>query len=255
MKTKPLKYEITTSALENLYEQSVDENAKLDLHRKKDATKGNTFVMIKNDTKEISYIVPIFLNEKFYAGEIPKPTTLFMVQAIEFNKKANELIKDFPNHILMDMKQKDGKISFQLVDNKIYHLFLMYKISSLTAIISTVESFINEFIPDNFTTENSKGETINKTEIERKWDIKSKLKTIIPKIITIESKDEYLKLSNKFIELSKMRNEFIHLKTATNETNKTPYIDHFELLINVKLDKKIQVIQELINMIKPNYFK
>jgi hypothetical protein len=129
----------------------------------------------------------------------------------------------------------------------------MYKISSITALISTVECFINEIIPEDFTTENKKKEIVGKEIIERHWNLKSKLKTIVPKIKTISDLKEYEIKTNKFLELSKVRNEFTHMKTKLDGKNMDPFLDYFEQLINLDLKQKIAETKNLIELIEPKY--
>ena len=169
MKIKPLKYELSESAMKSVDKQT-DIKAEFDLSKQKKAKKGNTFLMVNKDTSTATYIVPIFHQNNFFAGEIPKPSTLFLAQAVENEKRVSEILKTFPNRVHMHLHQgPNSKTEIKLVNNSDYHLFLMYKVGSITALISAMECFLNEIIPDKFTIENTKKEIVGKKEIERKW--------------------------------------------------------------------------------------
>ncbi|WP_438423982.1 hypothetical protein [Aquimarina macrocephali] len=250
MKTKPLEYELSESALESV-NNATDQKAVFDLSKKKNVKKGNTLVMINQETSKVSYIVPIFHKNKFYGGKIPKPSSLFIGQAYEFEKRVTEILNHFPKCVEMVLQQSpesDSKIS--LVKDETYHTFIMYKVSTITALISAVECFINELIPESFTIENKKKEIVGKEVIERTWNIKSKLKTIIPKIKTLKNPEEYDINVNRLLELNKIRNEFTHMKTKVKGNNMDPFIDYFELLINLNLKEKIDQTESLMDIMR-----
>jgi hypothetical protein len=48
-----------------------------------------------------------------------------------------------------------------------------------------VECFVNSVIPESFTTNNSRNVAVGKQEIERRWQIKDKIKVIIPQIVLL----------------------------------------------------------------------
>ena len=59
--------------------------------------------------------------------------------------------------------------------------------------------------------------------------------------------------TNKFLELSIIRNEFIHMKTKLDGKNMDPFVDYFEQLINLDLKQEISETKNLIKLIEPNY--
>lgn len=257
MKIKPLEYELSENAM-NSVDKVTDENAVLDLSKERKTKKGNTFLMINKDTSKVSYVVPIMHQKKIYGGKIPKPSSLFLGQSIEFEKKAAEYLNSFPNfvewtlHQNPDPNDNPNDNSIYLVREQEYYKFLMYKISSITALISTVECFVNEIIPENFTTENKRKEIVGKEIIERHWTLKSKLKTVIPKIKEITDLKDYEIKTNKFLELSKIRNEFTHMKTKLDGKNMDPFLDYFQQLINLNLKDKIAETKNLLELIENN---
>ena len=258
MKIKPLEYELSENTLKSV-DKVTDENAVLDFKKDRKAKKGNTYLMINKGTSKLSFIVPIEHQKKIYGGKIPKPSSLFLGQAIEFEKKVSECLDAFPKivewtlHQNPDPEDNPNDNSIYLVREETYYQFLMYKISSITALISTIECFINEIIPENFTTTNKKKELVGKEIIERHWNLKSKLKTIVPQIKNILDFKDYEVKTNRFLELSKIRNEFTHMKTKLDGKNMDPFLDYFEQLINLDLKQTIKETQELIEVIQPKY--
>lgn len=249
MRTKKLKYDLSETAIKSVLDQT-DSEAKLTFSK----MKSKIFLVINKDTKELSYIIPFLSNKKYYASDIPNPTCLFFSQAIENEENVSIIEKSFEKNIVVVLNQvSKSDLEINLLRPDKFNQFLMYKISSITSLISAVESFLNTIIPENFETENSKNEIIGKSKIERNWDLKSKLKDIVPKIKTIENKTEYNRKINKFIELSQIRNEFIHLKTTKDEKDLDPFLKYFEQLINLNLKEKIEEVKNLINFIEPNY--
>ena len=255
MKIRPLEYDLSENAM-NSVDEVTDENAVLDLCKEKKSKKGNTYLMINKDTSKVSFVVPILRQKKFYGGKIPKPSSLFLGQSIEFEKKASEFLNSFPNfvewtlHQNPDPNDNPNDNNIYLIQEQEYYKFLMYKISSVTALISTVECFINEIIPENFTIENKKKEIVGKEIIERHWNLKSKLKTVVPKVIGIRDLKNYEIKTNIFLELSKIRNEFTHMKTKLDGKNMDPFLEYFQQLINLNLKDKIAETKSLLELIK-----
>lgn len=257
MKIKPLEYEISENTMKSV-DDVTDEKAVLDLKKEWKTKKSKTFLMINKDTSKVCYVVPTKYLKKIYGGKIPKPSSLFLGQAIEFEKQASNYLKLFPKtvewtlHQNPDPNDNPNDNSIYLVQENTYYKYLMYKISTITALISTVECFINEIIPENFTIENKKKETVDKEKIERHWNLKSKLKTVVPKIKTIKDLKTYETKANRFLELSIIRNEFTHMKTKLDRKNMDPFINYFEQLINLDLKQKIEETKSLIDLIEPN---
>lgn len=257
MKIKPLEYKLSENTLRSV-EDVTDENAILDLSKQRSEKKGNAFVMINKDTSIMSFIVPSLYQKKFYGGKIPRPSSLFLGQAIEFGERAMEYQALFPKLVEFTLHQNPNpedrvNDNIYLVKEEEYYKFLMYKISCITSLISTVECFINEIIPENFSTKNKKEEVVSKQEIERHWSLKSKLKTVVPTIKKIPDLKTYEDWSNKLLELSTLRNEFTHVKTKADRRNMDPFIDYFEQLINLDLKQKILETENLIKLIEPDY--
>ena len=253
MKVKPLQYKLSEQTMKSV-ENQTSTNGEFDLMSRRNSKKGNTFVMIEADTSIMTYLTTIFYKNSFYASTIPSPTSLFFEQAVEFERNIELALEAFPRNVTRILG-KDTKTEIKLVDPFIYNIFIIYKISAITALISSVESLANFIIPESYEIENSKKQTLGKRDIERQWDLKSKLLDIVPKLKVIQDIEVYKNKVNLFLELSKLRNEFIHLKTKLKDNNADPFIDHFETLINLDVKEKIEEVKNLLNLIEPELIK
>lgn len=250
MKPDRKKYQLSKEALDSVLKQT-DADAKLDLNKKEN--KGSTFFVVDQDSGEIQIIIPYQYNGSFYAAHFPSPVQLFYKQAIDHISRADSVVKSFEQNIEMVYQQsEESSTKIKMIDSEIFDQFIIHKISCLTSLSSTVEAFANEMIPEDFKILNNKNIEVGKAEIERSWDLKGKLKQVIPKIVSVEEK-KYETLVGKFIEMNYLRNEFIHMKFKTDVKNFDPYIENFEKLINLNLQKKLEEVRLLVNLVKPNY--
>lgn len=250
MKPNRKKYQLSEKTLDSVLGQT-DAIAKLDLN--KNGKAGNTFLVIDQNSGEIQFIIPYKLQGNFYAAHFPSPVQLFFKQSLEHKTKAEAVAATFEENIEWLYCQEENSSQIKMVNSDIFDQFIIHKISCLTALISTIEAFSNETIPNNFKILNAKNIEVGKAEVERQWDLKSKLKQVIPKIVTIDSK-QYEICVDKFLEMNYLRNEFIHMKFKTDNRNFDPYLDNFRRLINLDLKKSILEVKMLINIVKPNYW-
>ena len=253
MKVLPLEYCVSENAIDSV-NKVTDENAFLDLNKERKRKRGDTFLIIDKKTSKVSYITPILHQNNFYGAKIPKPSSLFLAQSFEFEKKTSEFLNLFPKSVEWNLHQNPepnfnpNNNNIYLIKEDLYYKFLMYKISSITALISAVECLINENIPDKFIIENKK-EIVGKNIIERHWSLKSKLKALVPKIKEINDLKGYSIKADKFLELNKLRNEFTHMKTKLNAKNMEPYLEYFKQLSNLDLRENIKETKILIELI------
>lgn len=252
MKIKPLTYELSKEAITSIESNLGD--GTIDLSKCKNKRKSNSIVIAFKEPPRMNYYTPVIYKNNLYAAFFPNPTHLFFAQAIEHSESADRIVKLFPDNVefVMNPNTKD---EFNILTSDIYYKYLIYKISSITSLIMTVESFINFLIPESFTySESSNDKILNKSDIEKSFSLKQKITVIIPEIISIQNLKDYQKLYNKILEINTLRNEFIHLKTKRDKNNTDPFIDHFESLINLNLNEKINDTKKFIDFLKPDYF-
>lgn len=249
MKIKPLTYELSQGAVASV-ENNVGEGT-IDLTKSKNKRKSNTMVIVFKEPPQMNYYTPVIYKNELYAAFLPNPIHLFFAQAIEHANSVDRAVKLFPNSIEQTFNP-ETKGEFNIIKSDVYNYYLIYKISSVTSLIMAVESFINLIIPDNYEYKDS-DKVYNKSDIERFYNLKEKITKIIPEIIKISNLSDYQKLYSKVIEINLLRNEFIHLKTKRDKKNGDPFIDHFESLINLDLNEKIDNVKDFINFLRPDY--
>lgn len=253
MKVKPLKYKLSQSALRSVTNNAENTSSKF-VEDIKQNPKRRSLVLVKQEpTPSLEFVVSLVQKNELFAGTVPLPSSLFYAQAKEFSKQVDRLVSLFPNNVSMRMVADESEI--KIVHEELYSTFLIYKISSITSLISFVECFVNALIPETFTTTNSKNKIVSKEEIERFWSLKDKLKTIVPQIFEINDKAKYESQYNKFLKINNLRNEFIHMKSTRDRKNMEPFIDHFTDLVNLNLEKSFKDIEKLIELIQPDYFQ
>jgi len=249
MKIKPLTYELSQGAISSV-ENNVGEGT-IDLTKSKNKRKSNTLVIVFEEPPQMNFYTPVIYKNELYAAFLPNPIHLFFAQAIEHANSVDKAMKLFPKSIEQKLNP-ESKGEFNIIKSDIYNYYLIYKISSITSLIMAVESFVNLIIPDNYEF-NDLDKKFKKADIERFYNLKEKITRVIPEIINISNLNEYQKLYSKVIEVNLLRNEFIHLKTKRDEKNGDPFIDHFESLINLDLNEKINDVKNFINFLRLDY--
>lgn len=249
MKIKPLTYELSQGAMASV-ENNVGEGT-IDLTKSKNKRKSNTMVVVFKESSQMNFYTPVIYKNALYAAFLPNPIHLFFAQAIEHANSVDRAVKLFPGSIEQTLNP-DTKGEFNIIKSDVYNYYLIYKISSITSLIMAVESFVNNIIPENYEYVDL-DKKYNKSDIERFYNLKDKITKIVPEIVNISNVSDYQKLYSKVIEVNLLRNEFIHLKTKRDEKNGDPFIDHFESLINLDLNEKINDVKNFINFLRPDY--
>lgn len=182
--------------------------------------------------------------KKFVIPE-PDPTL------IQFDFAYNSL------RLLKESKQKlKDKLSEKLtedINNSLYQYF-GYCNSFIISLFTSIESFINSRIPDNYiyiVETKQKTETFNKNQIERYLDFNTKLKEILPNIFT-----KYFKDSPKFVHimnLKEFRDMLVHIKSDGDGSTPFEYI--YKKSLNFKYDDTIHAVRDFMNFYEPNYIE
>jgi len=252
MKVKKIMYRLDDNAMRSIEKQTVDEGG-LFIEKWNLKKKSKCLVCVEPNSKSLFFMVPILKDKKRFVQSLPVPSSLFLFQAKEFSKNASDLALTFKDNVTATLGMNESD-NLYMIPEELYNSYLSYKISSLTSIVMFVESFVNSIIPEDFQIEDKKGEINGKIKVEQFWSLKDKLKTAIPKFKTIINKDEYKDAQNRFLQLNKLRNSFIHLKTTLDSKNMDPYLAHFEELINLDLNISISQTENLVRLIDSTYF-
>jgi hypothetical protein len=124
---------------------------------------------------------------------------------------------------------------------KKYYDYFELMITAVVFAYSSIEAFANNCLPCDYTCEeerNGKKNIYNKTEIEKIFSLRDKLKKNIPEILDSDNpcKERWW---TRFIELENLRNEIIHSKESKSE-------DRYSKLLSSKIFKIVEVHKEVI---------
>ena len=165
----------------------------------------------------------------------PNPVEFHLFSALESLEK----IKILENEVRSDNK----KVNLLLLQN--FH-FCIFSTSSL-------ESFLNQIIPNDFIYKDKK-ENFTKKDIERNWSIKEKIKKAIPEITGVTIANDAAKW-NILTSLIDLRNDIIHLKTVTQPSDFRSYQDLYRRLLDHDYKLSYKVIQDVISIIGTSEIK
>lgn len=156
-------------------------------------------------------------------------------------------------------KQSDR---FRIVNETIFNRYIQYRSSGILFLHLTVEAFINYIIPDNFiyekkeTSNNDKFIDIvtrfNKEQIERWISFKEKIDYVLPKMGngTPDLKG-HPKIRENLLQLAKIRDEIVHLKSATTENNRQFYQGVFKILVQEDLKRFVDTVKGFLELYRP----
>jgi hypothetical protein len=207
--------------------------------------KSTTWCLLINETMQ--YLSQLNSNGEFYAGFMPEPYQLFLSNS----KSLNAIIKESKNSFKSNIdtvQNLSENFALKILNQEVFNQFILNKVGSVVFLIMSVESFINNLIPEKMNIE-KEGKIDTKITIEKKYSLKEKFREVVPRIKEIDDDQAYQNKYSKIIQLSRIRNSFIHLKTSSKENPLDPYLKHFEKLIAMDLEKECENIEMLIDSI------
>ena len=164
------------------------------------------------------------------------PTTIFYSNAVMFHRNLitskDILLKKSPN-----IKQLNNPI-----DPKIFGTFFQFAVNCLINLQSTIESFANRQIPENYFI-NEKGE-------EYEVSIFHKIDTVLPELTKKKFKREFKRDNFRVRKVIELRNEIIHLKPIRETTN-TQYKDTYRKMIKFDFPRAILAVKNFVNFYEP----
>lgn len=173
----------------------------------------------------------------------PNPVHIYFQNACNHLKTSQVLLKE--------LKSID---SFRY--EKQYEKFILY-FSEVTIgivfLVTTLEAFINQQIPDDIAYPVDEKQKWNKQEIEKK-SIKTKVKLIIPFVYEVHFQKTNEKHYSLILEVQDIRDELIHLKTAQTK-NKTIYETIMKRLLDFEPRKYIEATFLYLNSLKGDYIQ
>jgi hypothetical protein len=164
------------------------------------------------------------------------PTTIFYSNAIMFHRKLvtskETLLKESPNSKEMNRQ----------LDPKIFGSFFQFAINCLINLQSTIESFANRQIPENY--------FINDDGEEYQVSIFHKIDTVLPTIKEKKFKQAFKRDNFRVRKVIELRNEIIHLKPIRDSTN-TQYKKTYRKLIKFDFPSSIIAVKNFVNFYEP----
>lgn len=249
-----LSFKLSEEALSNIDKQTNHNSSPKKVikdSRKRVNVKGaNSFIVIDPENGEGFSTIPLIHDNHFFTSKFPNPIQLYFDLAFKGFHRSENLLKNItikPNH--------ETHITF--IEEELFNEFLSSKISTIIFLHSTLESFINNYIPDDYIfTIEKKGvyKDLNKEQILREVSIKDKFQKILPDISGLDLKQDHKKIYDDILSLISIRNELIHLKIKKLENN-LHYHGEVENIINLKLGGYLNSVQNLLSLIKPNFLK
>jgi len=213
-----------------------------------------------NGDQRVYQILGVDYNGVKYISALPSPTHLFLSTAVELyqiseQRKHNNFPDcgkkfDKPNFAILDFEQGDT--------HECFTDFLKTRTSSIIMLVSALENFINQQIQQDYTyTWFDKKKNIHKKwnhdEIENSISFNTKLKYVMPKACKL--KDLWTNNSEELSiiqELYNYRNEFVHLKTKSEEEWKR-YSETFDKMVKFDMNKAIHAVIKIMNIISPEF--
>lgn len=242
MKSELKKYSISQDIINTV---PVKKGEDSDFKKYSKEGKSTTWVLLFNQT--MKYLTQINSKGSFYAGFMPEPYLLFLANSKSLNIKINESENKFKSNIEAELSTGEN-FNLKILNQEVYNQFILNKISSVIFLIMAIESFINNLIPEKMSIEKN-GKIDSKIEIEMNYKLKEKFRDVIPKVKKIKDIEKYQSKYSTILQLSRIRNSFIHLKTSSKKNELDPYLEHFEKLITMDLNKEYKNIEILIESI------
>jgi len=242
MKPDLKKYSISQDVINTVPQKKGEDS---DFKKYSKEGKSTTWVLLVNET--MKYLTQINLKGNSYAGFMPEPYLLFLANSKSLNLKIRKLENTFKTSVYTELKPSEN-FNLKILNQETYNQFILNKISSLVFLIMTVESFVNNLIPEKMSIEKD-GKINSKSDIEKTYKLKEKFRDVIPKIKEIKDIKEYQNNYSTILQLNRIRNSFIHLKTTSTKNPMDPYLDDFEKLIAMDLDKEYKRVEMLIESI------
>jgi len=208
----------------------------------------NKFYKTNKLSDELGYDMLIELNDSIvYAFDIlidkkkiiiPElnPTTIFYSNAIMYYRNLIE-----SKRILFE-QSPDIKNTSNPVDPNLFGTYFQFAVNCLINLQSTVESFANRKIPENYFTD-SEGKQCQTSIFE-------KIDNVLPKLLEKQFKKEFKRDNFRVRKIIELRNKIIHLQPIEETTN-TQYKEVYRKMIKFDFSKAIIAVKHFVNFYEP----
>ncbi len=217
-------------------------------------------IVQKDDGEKITFTSrTVKYLDKIFIAPLPNPVHILLNSGIEnynYSIKTLELLKHD-----CQLDNEDNGIHILNIGNdntnKNFNDLIKFKMVSVISLVTSLEAFLNQVIPNNFIYEQTKyGKTkkLNKKKIESpQVTFKEKLTDLISQLLDQPNFSESNpKIIGLIIELYDLRREVIHLKT-NSENEMGMYFKSIGKLLDIELEKVIESTIDYMNLIRPKF--
>lgn len=207
--------------------------------------KGSGIIMAKSLSGQPAAVTTNLQTKDGHTFQFPEPNPVHLYFQNACNRLAASQI------LLTELKAIDPFHHEQQ-----YNKFLEYfneVTDGITFLVTSVEAFINQHIPDNIIYQVDENKQWNKSNIEWK-DLKTKMKVIIPAIYGSHFLKTNEKEYSQILDVQDLRDALVHLKTE-HKDNKTFYEDIIKRLLDFEPGKFVDAVFLYLNSIRPDYIQ
>lgn len=199
--------------------------------------------------------------DKIFIAPLPNPVHILLNSGIESYNHSIFKLKLLKNDCLLEDSANEIHILNIGLDNTNdnFNDLVKFKMMSVISLVTSLEAFLNQIIPNDFLyeqTKNGKTKKLNKKKIEsQQVTFKEKLTDVINQLLNKPNfSTENTNMITTISELYDLRSDVIHLKTnAENEMGL--YFKSIGELLDIDLAKVITEIKKYLNLIKPEFIE
>jgi len=175
--------------------------------------------------------------DKIIIPEI-NPVTIFYSNALMSHRKLIDFRENLYNNSPTLKNQKKP------IDTSLFANFFQLASNCLINLQSTLESFANRLIPENYPFIDKNGDSFEPS-------IFHKLDTALPKIKNIRFKSKYKRDNKRIRDLIELRNDLIHLEPI-KEDMMVKYKDFYRRMLKFDYTQAISSVEKYVNFYEPN---
>ncbi|WP_420593110.1 hypothetical protein [Robiginitalea biformata] len=201
---------------------------------------------------------PIRHQGNIYISPFPNPVHIFLSSAIDqFSLSENIKDENFPK---CGKPLEDNLYILDIEENgthECYNQYIKARTSCIVMLVSAVEAFLNQIIPNHFvyrTEKKGKQVKFDKKAIESSQvPFKVKLVDVIKQVLNQQGKTQDLTIEQETIEeLYQYRKDIVHLKTHA-QTDFSAYFDSIDKMLEFDLGNSIEMTINYMNKIQEGY--
>ncbi len=247
-------WNVADSAMNDVKENTSNKQPEKDKFKSKELVG-----ILEYATKErkMVFMLPIHFGDNIYTAAFPDPILLYLSISHKQHQVSEQIMTElFEENSINSLRNM--RIFNSTVDNTndIYNEYLQSRVCSIIMLHSSIEAFVNSVIPENikYPWITKKGtRTLDKREIDKMIIFKDKLIKVLKFVTGIDLENNHTDLTDDILNLYKVRNDFVHLKSYMDNSFKPSHSEVFNDMLNMNIEKYQKVVHKFMNLIKPNY--